>query len=50
MADEQKQNPRREFVKKAVYVVPAIVTLPVSPDIVKIGSGPRVPPRPPQNT
>jgi len=34
-ADESK----REFVKKAAYVAPAILTLPASPSIAQQGSG-----------
>ena len=36
MNDDTK--PRREFVKKAVYVAPAILTLAVAPAYAKSGS------------
>jgi hypothetical protein len=36
--DEQHSNSRREFVKKAAYVAPAILTLAVAPSYAKAGS------------
>jgi len=36
---------RREFVKKAVYVAPIILTLPAAPEFAKAGS---VKPKPPK--
>jgi hypothetical protein len=35
----QSSNPRREFVKKAAYVTPAIITLAALPSYAKAGSG-----------
>ena len=52
VADEGKgtSESRREFVKKAAYVVPAVVTVTVSPDFVKVGSGKIPPPVPTSST
>ena len=36
--DKQHSNSRREFVKKAAYVAPAILTLAVAPAYAKAGS------------
>ena len=36
--DKQQSNSRREFVKKAAYVGPAILTLAVAPSYAKAGS------------
>jgi hypothetical protein len=36
--DKQHSNSRREFVKKAAYVAPAILTLAVAPSYAKAGS------------
>jgi hypothetical protein len=44
--DKQVNNPRREFVKKAVYLPPAILTLAVAPSYAKAGSEKRLPIRP----
>ena len=33
-----RDESRREFVKKAAYVAPAILTLPVAPEYAKAGS------------
>ena len=41
-----KQSSRREFVKKAAYVAPVIVTLAVAPSYAKAGS--KVNPKPPK--
>jgi hypothetical protein len=38
MDKEKLRLSRREFVKKAVYVPPAILTLSVAPDFAKAGS------------
>ena len=38
MADDTPQQSRRRFIQKAAYVVPAVVTLPVSPAHAKPGS------------
>lgn len=35
---ERKKNSRREFVKKAAYVAPAIATLKATPSFAKVGS------------
>jgi hypothetical protein len=47
---EKQQAARREFVKKAAYVAPAIVTLAVAPSYAKHGSekpkGPKDPKEP----
>ena len=37
--DKQQSNSRREFVKKAAYVAPAILSLAVAPSYAKAGSG-----------
>ena len=46
----KKQQARREFVKKAAYVAPVIVTLAVAPAYAKHGSekpkGPKAPKEP----
>ncbi|MGB8435308.1 MAG: hypothetical protein WCE38_13695 [Burkholderiales bacterium] len=36
--DKQQSNSRREFVKKAAYVAPAILSLAVAPSYAKAGS------------
>lgn len=41
----QVDNSRRQFVKKAVYVAPVILTLQAAPDFAKAGS---VKPKPPK--
>jgi hypothetical protein len=49
--DKAKHKPgRREFVKKAAYVTPAILTLAVAPSYAKAGSrkGDPKPPKPPK--
>jgi hypothetical protein len=38
MEEEQTNQTRREFVKKAVYVAPVILTLAVAPSFAKAGS------------
>ncbi len=38
MSQHEKQNSRREFVKKAAYVTPIIITLAVAPSYAKSGS------------
>ena len=38
-SEEKKTYPRRDFVKKTVYVAPLIVTLAVTPSHAKSGSG-----------
>jgi hypothetical protein len=38
MSDNAKQASRRDFVKKAAYVAPLIVTLAVAPSYAKAGS------------
>ena len=57
--EEQNNRARREFVKKAAYVAPAIVTLAVRPSYAKAGSekasggpapDPTIPPRMPDPT
>jgi hypothetical protein len=35
---ESKKNSRREFVKKAAYIAPAIATLKAAPSFAKVGS------------
>ena len=54
--EEQNNQARREFIKKAAYVAPAIVTLAVRPSYAKAGSekpgggsepASTIPPRPP---
>jgi hypothetical protein len=35
----EHSNSRREFVKKAAYVAPAILTLQAAPAYAKVGSG-----------
>jgi hypothetical protein len=35
----EKQQTRREFIKKVAYVAPAILTLPALPSIASAGSG-----------
>jgi hypothetical protein len=42
-----KQASRREFVKKAAYVAPVVVTLAVAPSYAKAGSQ-KVTPKPPK--
>jgi len=42
-----KQTSRREFVKKAAYVAPVVVTLAVAPSYAKAGSK-KVEPKPPK--
>ena len=39
MTTEKHETSRREFVKKAAYVAPVIVTLAVAPSYAKAGSG-----------
>jgi hypothetical protein len=41
MNKEENGASRREFVKKAAYVAPIIVTLAVMPSYAKAGSGPQ---------
>jgi hypothetical protein len=50
--DDSVQSSRREFVRKAAYVAPAILTLAAAPAFAKAGSGrgpPFTPPGPPFN-
>jgi len=42
--DKQQSESRREFVKKAVYVTPAILSLAVAPAYAKNGSPKALPP------
>ncbi len=44
--DKKQSNSRREFVKKAAYVAPAILSLAVAPSYAKAGSEKRVRPQP----
>jgi len=39
---------RRDVLKKAVFVVPVILTLPVTPSFAQTASGPKTLPLPPQ--
>ncbi len=51
MSDQQpgSKNARREFVKKAAYIAPAIVTLSAAPAFAKAGSDKKPkPPKPPK--
>jgi hypothetical protein len=43
MSDDANQASRREFVKKALYVAPVILTLEVAPSYAKAGSVKPVP-------
>jgi hypothetical protein len=51
--ESQNKQGRREFVKKAMYVAPVIVTLAVAPSYAKAGSlksskQPKAAPKPPK--
>jgi hypothetical protein len=53
VAHEQEHKPsRRQFVKKAAYVTPAVLSLAVLPSYAKAASTPKVkpvdPPKPPK--
>ena len=39
MTDQQQNSSRRNFLKKAAYVAPVIMTLKVTPSIASSGSG-----------
>jgi hypothetical protein len=39
MAKEKKQMSRREFIKKAAYIPPVVLTLAAAPAFIKAGSG-----------
>ena len=39
MSEKRPENSRRDFLKKAAYIPPAIVTLSVAPSVFAYGSG-----------
>ena len=46
VSNEQKTEARRDFIKKAAYVAPVIMTMKAAPALAQSGSGVTPPPPP----
>lgn len=43
VSNEQKTEARRDFIKKAAYVAPVVLTMTAMPALANTGSGPAAP-------